>query len=253
MISLDAPASPPLIVSAPVCVIKTLVSHPTPFFSILFPHLESEINNEALKICLQALEEHTTVPYELLVVLDPPAPMNRIDPYKAWNIGLDFVKSPYMVFHNTDLIVGPKWDQAFAKHLAPDRILTNYLVEPGVLGCWPNNVNQNFGLCPRCFDRGAFDNFCRDKMDGAPEFSEGLGYYIQAVLPVEAMKRAGKFPDDMPFMQRSNDIMLFEKMVEQGCKYYRVNSWAYHFQNLTARRSSCSCYSQKSRRPGETP
>jgi len=220
-------------------------------YSIIFPHKRTEINDEALALNLAALDKFSLYPHEIIVALDPDG--GRIDPYRAWNIALDYATTPWFVFHNTDIVVGPQWDGAFLRHAEPSRILTNYLVEPGALGCYERNIHRNFGMCPRCFRFSEWEQFVTETYPATPDVSPGMGFYIQALLPLDMVKACGRFPDDVPFMHRPNDAILFERMEAAGAKHFRVRSFAYHFQNFTARRSACACYQQKSSRPGEEP
>lgn len=235
----------------PACVVKVLRRDPGAKLSVLFPHKKTEINDEALAINLRALDEHTVNPIEVIVVEDPPG--GKVDVYVAWNAALCFCTTPYMVFHNSDMIVGPWWDAEFVNHAAPKSILYNYLVEPGALGCHPANVHKNFGWCPRCFRRNEFDAFVCEQMLKTPSAKEEKGFAIQVVFPIALMNEVGRFPTDMPFMHRPNDLIMIEAMDKLGAKHYRVNSWAYHYQNLSHRRNACNCYEQKSSRPGEQP
>lgn len=220
-------------------------------YSIIFPHKRTEINDEALAINLEALQKYSAHPHEIIIALDPEG--GRIDPYRAWNIALDYATTPWFVFHNTDLIVGPDWDEMYVRHAQPDRILTDWLVEPGVLGCYHKNIHLDLGRCPRCFNKQAWEDYVRQVCGRTPEIESGMGFYIQALLPIDLVKACGRFPDDVAFMHRPNDAILFERMEAAGAKHFRVRSFGYHFQNVTARRNACPCYEQKSSRPGEAP
>lgn len=246
-----APDFQRVVVPDPACVVNIKPSKFPPRFCIIFPHKHTFINDEALWMNLRLLEKNTTHPFELIIIEDPEG--GRIDPYRAWNVGLDYVTAPYFVFHNTDLMVSKKWDEAYVRHLDEGRILTDYLIEPGALGCYEKNINANMGACPRCFRLEDFERFCEHHSQQTPDCVPGMGYYIQAMLPTKAVREVGKFPDDVPFMFRPNDAILFERLEAKGLKHFRVNSWAYHFQNLTARRNQCACYHQDSIRPGEQP
>lgn len=244
-------ATPVAISGANPCVIKVLRRDPGAVMSVLFPHKRTTINDEAVHLNLRALNENTIHPIEVMIVEDPPG--GRIDPYVAWNVALDYVTTPYMVFHNSDIVVSHKWDVEFVNHLDPMSILYNYLVEPGVLGCHEKNVHADFGKCPRCFNRAGFESFCREKRILTQPNTPEKGFAIQVVFPVELMNKVGRFPTAAPFMVVPNDLIMIEKMEALGARHLRVNSWAYHFQNFTARRNACGCYEQKSTRPGEQP
>lgn len=229
------------------CRVLVLGRQPGAVYSILFPHKISDINDDSLRLNVKALTRNSRFPHELILVLDPVG--GTIDPYKAWNVGLNFVRTPYFIFHNSDLIVAEDWDHPYMVHAEPDRILTNHLVECGAMGTYHKNVNLDFGKCPRCFRTADFEAWAKNYRSTVPECIPGMGYYIQAMLPVELVRQAGGFPTDVPFMYRPNDALLFEAMERLGAKHYRVNSVAYHFQNLTARGNVCGCYSQASTRP----
>ena len=199
--------------------------------SIIIPHKNTPQNNESLELAKRSIQENTSCKYELMVITDPPGCPGQ-DPYNLWNVHVPKAKFDHIVFSNSDVVFGPYWDSYFCKYLGDNRILTQFLVEPGVIGVSLNNIKQDWGTKPSNFQYNVFCNWVRQVMPQVPEIEEKMGHHMPSVVYKDFFLRMGGFQCVMPF-PHGNDQTFFATCIHNGAKIYKVRSFAYHFQQLS--------------------
>lgn len=217
-------------------------------YTVIFPHLSSEINDECLELNLKMLKDNAAYDSDLTIITDTPE--KRIDPYQAWNDAIPQAGTDYVLLTNTDMLMAPGFDRDLLKYRTPNAILTGRVVEPGVIGVAEENIRQDFGRCPRCFDRKKFERYAHGVQRLVPASQSGRGWVMPCLIHKDLFVRAGKFPTDQPFMHAPMDLKFYDRLNEMGVELIQVGSLiCYHFQNLSHRSNRCSCYIQTSSNP----
>jgi glycosyltransferase involved in cell wall biosynthesis len=68
--------------------------------------------------------------------------------YQNLNIGGVLANSEVVFFANDDCVFAPGWDEGLLKHLTPQNMVVNQIVEPGVeVPPWLGILKENFGIC----------------------------------------------------------------------------------------------------------
>jgi hypothetical protein len=199
--------------------------------SIIIPHKSTPQNDESLELAKKSIKDNTGCEYELMIITDPPGCTGR-DPYALWNEYVPQAKFENIVFSNSDVIFGPNWDSYFLKYAGDNRILTQFLVEPGIIGVSAHNIKQDWGIRPSDFQYKTFCDWVKTVMPQVPEIEEKMGHHMPSMLLKSFFIRMGKFPCVYPF-PHSNDQTFFAACVHGGAKIYKVRSFAYHFQQLS--------------------
>ena len=199
-----------------------------PRLSIIIPHKSTILNDEAMHLNIQMLFDNTVMPYELIIDTETPK-----DPYMIWNEASKHARGEYLVFSNSDVLMGPDWDVYMVTGCEYNSIVTGYLVEPGNIGVASVNIHKDFGRSPQSFKRGEFERFAANER--VLSLKEERGWYMPCCVRKDWFLSTGGFPTDIPF-PNPNDIIFWERCIEEyGTKLLRANSFAYHFQNLSAR------------------
>ena len=191
--------------------------------SIIIPYLKS---SGAIDLCLEKIKENTKEPYELILVEDSK------DVYGAFNDSAEKAKGDVLVFLNDDMVVAPGWETNLVKYCDRKTIVTNYLVEPGVVGVNEKNIKLDLGTCPTEFNQEEFLAFCDEASKTTPEvLFNAFGWF----MPFAVDKR-----DFIPYPNREkfpapNDVKLFGALSALEYSFVRVNSFTYHFQCLSHR------------------
>lgn len=198
-----------------------------PVLSIIIPHKITKLNNEAMALNVQMLNDNTSLPFELIVDTECPK-----DPYQIWNETARTARGDFLVFSNSDVLMAPGWDILMWKYCEVNSIVTGYLVEAGNIGVASVNIPKNFGRAPKSFDRFSFEEFAHNHR--VPDVKEERGWYMPCCVRKDWFLSTGGFPTDLPF-PNPNDIIFWERCIsELSTKLIRVNSFAYHFQNLSS-------------------
>lgn len=199
-----------------------------PTISIIIPHLRKKNNDLALKLNVEMLMDNTANSFELIV--DTQAPK---DPYEIWNETAKSARADILVFSNTDVLMAIDWDIYMVVYCKHNIIVTGYLVEPGNVGVADVNIHKDFGRHPDSFRRKEFEDWCDDQK--VPECIEQRAWYMPCAVRKDWFLETGGFKPGYPF-PNPNDIRFWDECRDVfGTKFLRVNSWAYHFQNLSAR------------------
>ena len=201
-----------------------------PDITIIIPHKRTPLNDQALQLNLQMINENTRCSYELIIDTTEPA-----NPYEIWNKTARMARAPVLVFSNSDVLLAPDWDVHLVDHLEDNSISVVYLVEPGTIGVAAENIKQDFGREPASFDREAFEKYVKVIGRKVPEIKEERGWYMPCAVYRDWFAWTGGFDLDEPFPSPA-DIRFWNRCRDDyGTKFLRARSFAYHFQNLSAR------------------
>lgn len=200
-----------------------------PKLSIIIPHKRTPSNNMALFMNIETMVENTNNTFELLIDTEVPK-----DPYQIWNEMSQKARGDILIFTNSDVIMGPGWDEPFARHCQPNAIVTGYLVEPGNVGVASQNIHMNFGRTPGEFQISEFYQFVLNYIN-PNDVKEERGWYMPCAMNREWFLSTGGFDTTLGF-PNPNDIIFWERCIKDyGTKLLRVRSYAYHFQALSTR------------------
>lgn len=194
--------------------------------SIVFPHILNDENDRVLQLNLKMIKENTTCPYEILYL----ANTGRMDlVYKGWNFLIENSRYPLCLWHNTDLVLAPGWNENVIKHQDKSPWMCFRLIETGAIGVSESMINKDFGRTAETFRRSEFETFVAQESKKYKEWEYGFIWYCDSVLNRDWFLSMGGFPEDKPF-PHPNDIEFRNHVEAGGCKQIIVNSWAYHFQ-----------------------
>lgn len=194
--------------------------------SIVFPHLLNKQNNALLDLNLKMIEENTTCPYQILMVTDNG---DKDMVYKGLDWMFRNAKYDLTLWHSTDVVLAPGWNENVLKHIDDADWLGLELAECGQIGVHPNNICIDFGRTADTFKRKDFEGWARTMALGRPTMREGFGWYSPSVWKKEWYVRMGGIDCSKPF-PHPNDSEFRQKCEEQHQKFAVVNSFAYHFQ-----------------------
>lgn len=218
-------------------------------FSILIP---SWNNLPYLKLCVESIEKHTTLPYEILVHVNEGAdgsaewlqakgiPFSRsasnIGVCRAVNLAAAPARQPYLIYMNDDMYVCPGWDAALAGAIRRQDsglfMLSATMIEPGDTG----------NPCVRVADFGASPDLFREAelLARLPELSVPDWYgatWPPVLMPRDCWHEVGGFSLEFsPGMSSDDDLAM--KMWQLGCRRFMGvgNSLVYHFQTKSTGR-----------------
>ena len=194
--------------------------------SILIPHKSTPKNDQALELNLKMLRENTREQDREVIVVE-----NYGDPYLMWNEYAKHARGRVLAFTSSDMLPAPDWDVFMLKHVHDNAVVTGYLVEPGVIGVAPQNIQVDFGRSPETFRREMFEKAC-GKYD-FPEAVPGRGWYMPVMWTKDFfLNRLGGYHFIKPFPYH-NDIHTFEKCEQLGAEFIRTRSFHFHFQALS--------------------
>lgn|SRR5574341_76235 len=197
-----------------------------PQISILLPHLRNPINDRALHVCLECLMDNTDVDYELIVE----AVSVRRDIYPVCNSMAYRANADYIIFHNSDVFVGPGWARPMLESAAPDTIVTGVIAECGAIGVADRNVQVDFGMTPETFDRAAFEGWIGQQ----PSEIEGIGWYFPSLHNRDSFLARGGFQTKAAgFPVEPVDAAYWDEWIADGLQIKRVASYCYHLQNYS--------------------
>ena len=202
----------------------------TPILSIIIPQKRTPMNNLSMVMNFDMLLHNTVNSFELIIDTESPK-----DPYKIWNECSMHARGDILVFSNSDILFAPRWDEMFVNYMRDNAILVGYLVEPGNISVARGNVWKSFGKDPIEFNWQKFENWVSTHRDDVLECKEGRGWYMPCAFRRDWFLRTGGFDTTLGF-PNPNDSMFFDKCRDTlGTKFYRVRSFAYHFQALSSR------------------
>jgi hypothetical protein len=205
----------------------------TPVISVLLAHKRERENDKALKIALNTLVDNTDVDYEILIR----SVAEYQDCYAVYNEMAQYAAGEWLVFHNSDTFVAPRWASEMLKVATPDAIVGCVLVECGAIGTARQNVNVDFGRTPDTFNRAGFEQWAAAQY---PQVFQNQGYgdtaadkagiwYWPCMQHRHAFLESGMYgtAQGWPY---PNDIEYFNKWVADGKRLLKAPAFIYHLQ-----------------------
>jgi hypothetical protein len=205
----------------------------TPIISVLLAHKRERENDKALKIALDTMVDNTDVDYEILIR----SVAEYQDCYAVYNEMAQYARGMFLVFHNSDTFVAPRWASEMLKVAAPDAIVGCVLVECGAIGTARQNVNLDFGRTPDTFNRAGFEQWAAGVY---PQVFQSQGYgdsaadkagiwYWPCLQQRQAFLDSGMYgtAQGWPY---PNDIEYFNKWVADGKRLVKAPGYIYHLQ-----------------------
>ena len=192
-------------------------------FTIILPHKRNPGNDAALRICLDCLMQNTVNDFTLIMDAAYNKPL-----YPRVNAMIAQATTEACIYWSSDMFAAPGWDVPMLALYAPDAFVTSILIEPGVIGVYPDSIHQDFGRRPDTFDRAAFEDYCANA-----EIPGGLGWYAPVLYPRTPFLDMGGLADGLPGDHHgftAADITLFEAWKAAGNRIVRARSFAYHLQ-----------------------
>ena len=195
--------------------------------SIVYPHAINEENDRVLALNQQLIKENTVGEYEILTLGN----MKRPDlVYEGWNYLISKAKYDLVLWHNTDLLLGPKWDVPIRKLSESYDWISLRVVECGAIGVAKTMICKDFGLTAASFRRKEFEDYVEDQFDSWVESEPGWVWYCPSVLKKSKFLDIGGFMTK-PKFPNPNDMNFKERAIKAGWKFCISNfSWAYHLQ-----------------------
>lgn len=204
-----------------------------PIVSVLLAHKRERENDKALKIALDTLVDNTDVDYEILIR----SVAEYQDCYAVYNEMAQYAKGEWLVFHNSDTFVAPRWASEMLKVAAPDAIVGCVLVECGAIGTARQNVNLDLGRTPETFNRAGFEQWAAAQYPNTfmnPGYGDTVAdkacvWYFPSLMNRQAFIESGMFDTEQgwPF---PNDIHYWNRWAESGKRIVKASSFIYHLQ-----------------------
>jgi len=105
-----------------------------------------------------------------LTIVKNPLPI-PLDYGRNINIMFEMAKTEVVSYLQSDMVIGPRYDEEILKHLTPDTIISSTRIEPPLHPPSPEKITHDFGLDPIKFDLDAFSKFAElNKKDGITNF-----------------------------------------------------------------------------------
>jgi hypothetical protein len=190
-------------------------------FSILIPHLHTEVDKRALRVLLDTIVRHTIHDYELIVQAH-----QGDNAYPILNAMAQAATSEWLVFTCTDHFCSPAWDVPMWDARGEDMLVVGGLVESGFRLVSEQNLERNFGMSPETFYEAGFNAFAASH----PPLPTIDAWTFPWLVHRESFWNMGGF-DIHPSL---SDMFFFRKWMMAGKQWTRVESYAYHLMNWTS-------------------
>lgn len=194
--------------------------------SILIPHKHTPENDKALAIALACLAANTRADFELMIDAETPA-----DPYVVLNSMAARARGEYLFFSNSDIFVGPGWDEDLLRRAAQDTIVNATLVEPGAIGVFVDNMTRDFGMTPDTFRRAEFEEWAA-RLD-LSDYPSGEGFVYYALINRTQFLGRGGFDTSRGSFPEPLDSYFWKDWKKSGLRIERAYSLVYHLQNYS--------------------
>jgi hypothetical protein len=198
----------------------------TAAFTIVLPHRRNAGNDAALAIALSTLMANTVNEFALLIDAAHDAPL-----YPRVNAMIDAAYTDCVVYWASDTFAAPAWDVPMLAAWDTNTIVTNILVEPGVIGMSAENRHMDFGRRPETFRRAEFEAWA-----ATAEMRSGEGWYCPYMVSRSAFLDMGGLGDTRTIDHHGftdADIVFFDRWKASGRRVVRARSFAYHLQRYS--------------------
>lgn len=196
-------------------------------FTIILPHKRNPGNDRAIRIALDCLVQNTVNDFILIMDAAYDQPL-----YERVNRMMQQATTECVCYWSSDMFAAPGWDVPMLELFAPDTFVTNVLVEPGVIGIHPNNVQKDFGRKPETFDRAAFEAWCVGEASELTLINRG--WYAPVMYPRTGFLDFGGLETNLEGDHHgytSADVALFQRWEAAGNRLPRARfSYTYHLQ-----------------------
>lgn len=194
--------------------------------AILIAHKHETENDKALDIALSCIIRNTVNDYQVYIDTKTPA-----CPYSIWNRMVRETSAEWVLFTNSDVFMGPAWDVPMLGVAAHDTIVTGVLVEPGAIGVHERNLKMDFGMRPETFRREEFEEWVLSE----PEVPlNGIGWFMPSLHHRQTFIEFGGWDLSRGKFPQPVDNFYWDKWCQEGMKFNRVASFAYHLQNYSS-------------------
>lgn len=196
-------------------------------FTVVLPHLRNPGNDASLRVALDCLFANTVHDFHLLIdtsVGHLPEIVNRM---------IDHAPTDCIVYTASDTFFAPGWDAPMLALWNADTIVTNVLVEPGVIGMHPDNVQKDFGRKPETFRRAEFEAWVTS---GDAPVPNNFGWYAPFMISRQRFLERGGLATNLNGDHHGftpADVLFFEEWQAVGKAIQRARSFAYHLQRYS--------------------
>lgn len=192
-----------------------------PDFSILMPHLHTDVDIRALRVALDTLARHTTHDYELIVQAH-----HGDNAYPVWNRMARAATTDWLIFTVTDHFFSPGWDVPLWDARDKNTLLVGGLVESGYRPVAEQCIERDFGRSPETFDEAGFNAFAATH----PLLPDVDAWVWPWLIHKDAFWKMGGF-DTHPSL---SDMYFFRKWIASGKQWKRIESYCYHLMCWTS-------------------
>lgn len=194
-------------------------------FTVILPHKRNAGNNRALAIALSCLQDNTTHDFKLIMDAATDEPL-----YERINRMVAQADTDICVYWASDCFAAKAWDVPMLELYAPNRFVTNIIVEPGAIAMHHMNVQRDFGRKPETFRRAEFEAWSQG--EGLELDVKGRGWQCCYLFNRQAWLDAGGLetdlysPDGFTFADRN----LWDRWEAAGNEIVRARSFVFHLQ-----------------------
>jgi len=146
------------------------------------------------------------------------------------NIMFEMAKYPITSYIQSDMVVGPKYDEEIIKYLTPDSILSSTRIEPPLHPPSFEKITYDFGLDPKTFDLDTFSTFAEtQKKTEMTDF-----WFSPFTLYKKNWNDIGGH--DTLFRRAREDSDLLYRFTMKGLNIKQIwNAVVYHFTCVSSR------------------
>lgn len=201
-----------------------------PAYTVILPHRWNSRNTDALMIAIDTLMRYSAHEFKLIVDVAIDEPL-----YPRINRMIRQADTDSIVYWSSDMFAGPGWDEDMLHYYDSNTIVTNVVVEPGVIGIFPENVQRDFGRKPETFDRLAWETFCRE--DGPNLGLSEKSWYCPYMISRENFLNLGGLQENLSGDSQGfsgADVAFFDLWKSTGRYIKRARgSFVYHLQRYS--------------------
>lgn len=196
-------------------------------FTVILPHKRNLGNDRALSVALDCLFTNTVNEFHLLMDVAYNQPL-----YPRINRMVEQAHTDCIVYWCSDLFAAKAWDVPMLALYTPDTFVTGIVVEPGVMGINPKNVEEDFGRKPETFRLADFEAFA----EARTRIPDGIGFPAPYMVSRKAFLELGGMEDGLAGDHQGftpADVRFMERWQQSGRKVVRAVSYVYHLQRYS--------------------